>query len=173
MKSAMPCVVADTSPLFYLAQLELLPILRALYSEVHIPSAVWIEALAGGRTHPLLIPQFHSAIAAGWIVVSSDPPDLMLSALASLDAGERAAITLAKMLNAELLLVDERLGRSAAKQLGLKTAGTLGILAAAKYASLIPALKPLFHRLRTETNFRFSIRLENDLLAAAGESPDP
>ena len=168
----MPCVVADTSPLLYLARLELLPILRALYGKVHVPSVVWSEALAGETAHPSIIPQFHAATEEGWMVVSPTSPELRPLELAGLDAGERAAIALAQTLNAALL-IDERLGRSVAKRLGLKIAGTLGVLAAAKQASLVVELKPLFRTLRTETNFRFSLRLENELLAAAGESPNP
>jgi len=169
----MPCVVADTSPLFYLAQLDLLPVLRALYGTVHVPSAVWNETIAGARKHAPVMPQLGAAAAEGWIVVSPDPADTTLSVLHSLDAGERAAIILARMIHADLVLIDEREGRSAAAQLRLKTAGTLGILAAAKREGLLTAVGPVFRRLRTETNFRFSSWLENAVLEAADELPNP
>jgi hypothetical protein len=46
----------------------------------------------------------------------------------SLDAGEAEAIVLALERKANLLLVDEKLGRAAAKTFGLRITGLLGVL---------------------------------------------
>ena len=166
----MPLIVADTSPLFYLARLNLLSVLRELYGEIHIPFTVWTETLAGRIRHPLLLPQFHTARDSGWLVISPNSPPILLPEIDGLDAGERDALALAKFLHADLILMDERFGRSAAGKIGLSFIGTLGVLAAAKRAGLIPFLKPVFCRLRAETNFRFSIALENAILTSADES---
>jgi predicted nucleic acid-binding protein len=167
----MPCVVADTSPLFYLAQLDLLRVLSGLYGKVHVPPVVWAETLAGGRAVPSLMPRFCAAEAEGWIVVSPPVEAVEIAELDDLDAGEREAIILARNIEADLLMVDERLGRIAARRLGLKIIGTLGVLAEAKRAGLISALKPLFALLRRETNFRCSDALEREVLESAGEAP--
>lgn len=58
-----------------------------------------------------------------------------------LDTGEAEAIALAVELKADRLLIDERLGRSAALRLGLKITGVLGILVAAKRNNLIQEVK--------------------------------
>lgn len=169
-KSEMRCVVADTSPLFYLAQLELLHVVRELYGTIQVPPAVWAETLAGGRAVPRLMPQFLAATSEGWIILKPAPQTIAPAGLDELDAGEREAIHLAQSIQADLIMMDERLGRNAARRLGLKIIGTLGILAAAKSAHHIAQLKPLIARLRCETNFRCSPSLENEVLEAAGEA---
>lgn len=71
----------------------------------------------------------------------------------ALDRGEREAIQLAEEQHANLLLIDERLGRSEAKRRGIPTTGTLGILLAGGKRCLIePELA--FQRLVEQTNFR-------------------
>ena len=45
-----------------------------------------------------------------------------------LGAGEAEAIVLARETSADFLLMDERLGRSAAQRLGLKAVGLVGVL---------------------------------------------
>jgi len=45
-----------------------------------------------------------------------------------LDAGERTAIALAIDRSCELVLIDERAGVAAARSLGLRVTGTLGLL---------------------------------------------
>ncbi len=78
------------------------------------------------------------------------------------DAGERAAIELAQAAGATLLLIDDH----AARAMGLKTIGTLGILARAAQLGLVD-LEGAFTSLRA-TNFRFHENLLQSLLAQYG-----
>jgi predicted nucleic acid-binding protein len=54
-----------------------------------------------------------------------------------LDRGEAAALALAVELQADLILADDREARTMAKSLGIKTIGTIGILAEAHRATLV------------------------------------
>ena len=53
---------------------------------------------------------------------------------ASLDDGERAAIALAELIDADLVLMDERKGVRISLQKGFEVTGTLGILDLARGA---------------------------------------
>ena len=169
----MPCVVADTSPLSYLMQLGRHELLRELYGRVHVPEQVWLETLAGAEFFPHLKPALKTAESADWIQIHSVPETAFLPEAAGLDSGEQAAIALVRLLGADLLIIDELDGRMLAARIGLKVTGTLAVLAEAKKAGLIPSLRIEFRRLREDTTFRFSRRLEQQILALAGEEEPP
>jgi predicted nucleic acid-binding protein len=84
------------------------------------------------------------------------------ASLKGIDAGERAAIQLAAALNADLLLMDDRKGVSAARMKGLRVTGTLGILDLAAQRGLVDFATAV-ERLR-RTNFRVSEALLDALL---------
>ena len=168
----MPCVVADTSPLFYFAALGRLSLLRDLYGQVIAPESVWTEVLAGHTTNPAIQPLFEAGRSAGWIVVRIPPtegsrPD---PELADLDRGERDALALALALRADLVLIDEMKGRAVAERLGLKITGTVGILVEAKRRGLLTEVGPELERLLRETSFFLSRRMKQIAYRMAGES---
>ncbi|MGA3187602.1 MAG: hypothetical protein ABSF22_10890 [Bryobacteraceae bacterium] len=80
--------------------------------------------------------------------------------LKGIDAGERAAIQLAAWLNADLLLMDDRKGVSAAQRKGLRVTGTLGILDLGAQRGLVNFAEALtvFGVQRLESRKQFSIR---------------
>jgi len=75
------------------------------------------------------------------------------ASLATLDAGEEAAIALAVELHADLLLMDDEEGVIAARGKGLEVTGTLGILSRAGQRHLLN-LAEAFDRIK-RTNFRY------------------
>jgi len=77
---------------------------------------------------------------------------------------------LAVELKAERLLMDERLGRTAAMGVGLKVIGVLGILIAAKRNNLIQEVKPLLDDLIDRVGFWVDEQLYTEVLQAVGES---
>ncbi|MDQ2800149.1 MAG: DUF3368 domain-containing protein [Armatimonadota bacterium] len=123
-------VVSDTGPLNYLLQIEAIEILPALYGSVILPEIVRQELL-----HPNApeIVRTWAGQLPDWVVVRQ--PQSFLPLL--LDEGERAAISLAVEIQAELILVDERRGRQAAEAQALAVTGTLGILANAARNGLL------------------------------------
>ena len=87
----------------------------------------------------------------------------------TLDPGEAEAIALALEMSADLILVDERDGRSAAERAGLRVTGVLGVLLRAKNEGQIQLIKPEIDALRTRAWFFLSARLQEKALEIAGE----
>lgn len=68
------------------------------------------------------------------------------------------------------ILIDEKLGRRAARQLGLQPLGVVGLLVEAKTRKLLPELRPLFARLKHEAGFWVSEAVELRALQEVGEA---
>lgn len=154
-------VVADSSPLIYLSRVEVLHVLPALFGQVVVPRTVWEESV---NQRPAA-PGIGTLREARWIRVVDDPsPQVDIG----LDPGETAAILVAESFHADLLLIDERAGRSVAQRRGVTIRGTLGVLVQARRANLLPALKPVFDALVTE-GFRIAPALVREALASVGE----
>ncbi|MFQ3618759.1 MAG: DUF3368 domain-containing protein [Cyanobacteriota bacterium] len=160
-------VVSNTSPIFYLSTIGHLDLLRQLYDEIVIPTTVFNEITnvsntdASARVVPTL----------SWIKTQSATDQELVNTLrAELDPGEAEAIALAVELNADRLLMDERLGRAAAMRAGLQVTGVLGILIAAKRNHLIQEVKPLLDALIGQVGFWIDARLYAEVLQAVGES---
>jgi predicted nucleic acid-binding protein len=120
----MAVVVADTSPIHYLALIGESELLPALYGRVLIPESVVIE-LAHAHT-PEAVKRWIGSRPA-WLEVlrpTLPSPDVM----PHLDRGERDALLLALETKADLVLMDERDGVEEAARLGLTATGTLGVL---------------------------------------------
>lgn len=107
-----------------------------------------------------------------WLDVQTldEYPEAYRPVLARLDAGEREAIGLVLQLQSNLLMIDERLGRKAAAEIGLVITGTIGVLVAASRAGLLD-LRDALERLR-RTNFRISNAMLNSLLADEQQPPE-
>jgi predicted nucleic acid-binding protein len=85
-----------------------------------------------------------------------------------LDDGERAAITLAISLGADLVLMDERQGSSVARAKGLAVTGTIGVLDLAAGLGLVD-LQDAFDRLK-RTSFRYPPDVMENLLQQRKET---
>lgn len=159
-------VVSDTSALSNLAIVDHLWLLEAIYQTVIIPDVVASELAAASNANISAILQL------GWIQTQSlTNPELadQLQQDRGLDAGEANAIALALALQADDLLMDERLGRQEALRLGLSIIGILGILLVAKKRSLIPQVQPVMDALINQAGFRVSPQLYQRILVLAQE----
>ncbi len=159
-------IVSNTSPISNLAKIGQLNLLQQLYEIVLIPTAVY-EELMDERAGETVITAVRSAT---WLTVKSVRNNELVVILRNLiNFGEAEAIALAIEVNATRLLIDERLGRQAATDRGLKIIGVFGVLLIAKHQGLIVAVKPLIDALVAKANFRVSSQLYKDVLIAANE----
>ncbi len=103
-----------------------------------------------------------------WINITEIHDKQAIKYFLDLDAGEAEAIILATEINADLIILDEKLGRFHAKHADLKVTGTIGILIKAKAEGLIKELKPLLDEL-TEKDVWISEKLKSEILKRVGE----
>jgi uncharacterized protein len=67
------------------------------------------------------------------------------------------------------VLIDESVGRAAARHHGLLPVGVLGVLLRARQQGLVGPLRPLLDRLESELNFFIAAPLRQEVLMRAGE----
>ena len=117
-------VVADASPLIFLAKIRRLDLIPALLgSDIRVPKAICRELLHS-RVDPaeeILLRQFLDSCR----IEAVDKARPFASAMS---AADNAALTLAVRLKAEFLLCDERITRRMAEAEGVRPLGTLGVL---------------------------------------------
>ena len=162
-------IVSDTSPISNLVIVNYVHLLPDIFGTIIIPKPVHAELLANGPGHPVTL----LAQSADWLeikVVKDLAAVTELENERNLDLGEAHAIVLASELNANQLLIDERLGRLEAQRLGLSIVGILGVLLLAKQRKLITSVKPVMDELIGQANFRIRPQLYAEILKRAGES---
>ncbi len=158
-------VVSDSSPIRALHHLQLLNLCQQLYGTVIVPEAVRTELLSPTTTCPAI----DITKVTGFEVRAANLNPIALHVPADLDAGETEAITIALELHADLILMDERKGTQAAKQLGLVTIGVFGILLEAKRRGIIERVLPCVDLLITELRFFVAPALRQRIAELSGE----
>jgi len=150
-----------------MARIGRLELLRELFGNVLVPEAVWEEVVVTGAGQPgaRLLEE------AAWVARHQVTNHTVVQALRQgLDAGEAEAIALAVEVKADLLLMDERLGRETAQHLGCRVTGVIGVLVEAKRKGILPKVKSPLDALRDEAGFRVSERPCARVLGDAGEA---
>jgi hypothetical protein len=151
-------VVSDTSAITTLLHVGRQTLLQDLYENVLIPEAVHREL---PRSHPSLPGFLEVRVAADRTKVAR--------LTTNLDLGEAEAIVLALESNADLLLIDEKLGRREALREGLAITGLIGVLVAAKLKNRISSLRGLVTQIETEAGFRVSEAVKREAFRTVGE----
>lgn len=147
-------VISNTTPLIGLSLLGRFGLLKTLFSEIIIPSAVYNEVAVKGAGR-LGANEIANGVNDGWVHVKDVLATSVLAALkVDLDEGESEAIALALEQHTDLLLMDERKGRAKAKALGLEVTGTIGILVLARGKGMACDLRSELEQLR---NYGFRI----------------
>jgi hypothetical protein len=159
-------IVSNTSPLSNMAVIDEIHLLQEIYPTIIISSTVYTELMEFSQIKPTIA----GLVESGWLSVEHPKNVQLVSRLEqTLDLGEASAIALAIEINAERLLIDERLGRTVATQYGLKIRGIVGILVYAKNQGLPSAMKPIIDRLINEAGFRVDQTLYDFALQESGE----
>ena len=160
-----PRVVSNASPLIYAAKIGFLGALEKLYGKILMPKSVYNEVVEKGaekKAADALV--IEEAVERGYLQVAdlnerARAESEVLTKTQNISTGEAEAIALAKQVKAELLLIDERGGTIAARVLGIRTVGLLGVIIEAMYRGIITfeELKIYYNRL-TRTEFRLKHR---------------
>ena len=145
-------VVSDSTCLIGLERVAELDILPALFAPIMIPPEVERE--------------FGSKFS--WLQTENITNSSLVTALQlAVDAGEAEAIALASEKGC-LLISDDKQARAAAKNLGVKVIGTVGVLVRAKQNGVISAIKPILDDLDLNSFF-ISRALREEALKLVGE----
>lgn len=163
MPNTSRLVISNAAPLIFLALIGQLELLQMLYGEVIIPKAVETEILRGGKRAGV-----KELPGATYIKVEGLTDPKRADLLSDLDRGEAEVIALAQERQADLVLLDERLGRRHAQRLGLNVTGTVGILLRAKAEGHLNELRPWLNQLQ-EGGIRLSPGLIKRALILGGE----
>ena len=115
-------VIADSSPIIVLILIGHIDVLPKLFEQVVIPPEVSRELIHFKRQQKV---RDFMASHPAWL---HEQTPTTIEQIPSLHAGEIAAISLAKELKADLLLIDEVQGRKAAAERHIPYTGTVGVL---------------------------------------------
>ena len=152
-------VISNSTPLIALSRIGELELLHSLFDNIIIPCAVYNEVVLEGAGRPGV----KEVKFASWIIKTEVTNKLAVSLLESdLDYGESEAIVLAKELNADYLLVDERKARRIIRNSGIKVMGTLGVLGLAVKNGLLKDFDNVFKRL-DQNGFRFTQTVKEEV----------
>jgi uncharacterized protein len=156
-------VIADAGPIFSLALIDKLELLKEIFDEVKIPRAVWNEISFNKST------EVYEKIADFFINRVVDIKGFNELTFI-MDNGESEAVILYKELKANFLLIDDKKARSIAENFGMNCIGTLGLLLISKDKKLINELRPIFMNFLNNKRF-YSIDLLNRILLENKEKP--
>jgi len=156
----MPKVIVNSTPLISLIALDKLDILRDLYSEIIIPTAVYDE---------ISVKDNFTLLQHDWIKVKEITNEVAKGAFTTaLHEGEVEVLILAKEISADLVIIDDGLARKHAKYLGIELTGTIGILLKAKENGFINEVKCYLDKL-VENNFYISNSIYDKILKLTNE----
>lgn len=163
----MPAV-SDTSPILGLSVIGHLNLLHEQFGDTFIPQAVFDELKIESNFRG--VETIQEALELNWLIAKQIKNKPLAQSLSNdLNIGEAQAITLTIDLNIEIIVMDEKIGRDRARDLGLRTVGVLGVLLTAKKQKQIKSLRKAMDDLREQIGFFISEELYQQVLKQAGE----
>ena len=158
----MTIVVADACPVIFLAKLDQLELVRAMFpGTILIPEAVHLELVQ--ESIPLSeLRRLQEFLKKCQIEAVRNPQYLSTS----LSLADRCVLTLAEKHQGAIILTDDGLVRRIARSEGFAVAGTLGILIRARRAGIISktVARQALNDLVARHRFRISIELYQEVL---------
>lgn len=155
-------VVSNTTPIISLCSIYQVELLKKLFGKIIVSKAVYREVKGKNRFG-------YQEIDADFFEVRDIRGKMYLGFLTNeLDQGEAESILLAKELQADILIIDERMGYKIAQSQGLFVIGTLTILAMAKTDGYIENVKPFIDTLIANGRW-YSQQVYNRFLQEMGE----
>jgi len=159
-------IISDSSPLMALSAIGRLHLLKEEFGGIIVPDAVWTEITVDGK----LKKGTNDILRAEWIKIEQVKNQFLVKSLKKdIDYGESEAIALAVEMNADLILLDDKMARSVASNFELNILGTMGILVRARKKGLVQQLQPEIDNLLVLANFRLSHELIKLALRKVGE----
>lgn len=159
----MPKIISNTTPLISLLKIGQLELLREIYETIIIPEAVFAEIEKGKDK-----PYYTDISRLDWMSIQEIKDKKVLSYFFDLDAGEAEVIVLATEIGADLVIIDETLGRRFAKHADLKVTGTIGILIKAEELGLVEKISPLLDEMQKK-GIWINNKLKEKILAKVNE----
>ena len=152
--------VSNTTPLRYLIAIEHEHLLGKLFEKIFVPVAVH-EELTDAKTPELV--RRRVASLPSWFEVRKVDETRMPTFPVTLHRGERQAILLAEAVRADVLLIDEQVGRTIALSRNIPLSGTLGVLERADTMGFVSNFPQVLQRLKA-SGFFIAETLEQQLL---------
>ena len=152
--------VSNTTPLRYLIAIEQEHLLGKLFERVFVPAAVH-EELTDARTPETV--RRRVAFLPAWFEVRTVDETRTPTFPVTLHRGERQAILLAEAVRADVLLIDEQVGRTIALSRNIPLSGTLGVLERADRMGFVGNFPQVLQRLKA-SGFFIAETLEQQLL---------
>jgi len=152
--------VSNTTPLRYLIAIGQENLLAQLFEKVLVPVAVHQE-LTDARA-PESVRDCILSLPA-WLEVREVHETSPTAFPVTLHRGEREAILLAETLRADVLLIDDQIGRTIALGRNLPVSGTLGVLERADTMRLVSDYLQVLEQLKS-SGFFIAESLEQQLL---------
>jgi predicted nucleic acid-binding protein len=152
--------VSNTTPLRYLVAIDQDHLLGQLFEKILVPAAVSQE-LTEARTPEKVRRRILSL--PNWLEVRNVPDAPVAEFPVILHRGEREAILLAETAKADILLIDEQVGRAIALSRNLPLSGTLGVLERADTKGFISDFPHVLKQLKA-SGFFIADSLEQQLL---------
>ncbi len=148
----MSQAVADAGPIIHLAEIGHISLLN-IFETVYIPDAVWKETVGKERVTNRTFEQIHNiqqrtASASDVLRYSQD------NVLEGLHAGELESLYLCQEIGVYTILTDDLAVRDAAKGLGIRPVGSLGVIVRAYQMGMIELsiAEALLHDLYLESS---------------------
>jgi len=159
-------VVSDSTILIGLVKIGKLDLLKEIFSKVFVSEEVFKEVVERGKGKP------GSKVIKETAWIEAEPVKDKIQVaflLGSLEKGEAEVLVLARELEADLILLDEKKARKSAVIAGFEIMGLLGLFILAKNLGLIHEVRPLINELMIK-KFRISDKIIEKTLKKVSEA---